>query len=254
MAEPPPRGQAPGSSDRLAVQRRDHVIGSKSPAGVALANAVAAMSRFGDDAEEEYQRALEELRRQADAVAVEVARASNDCDTQDYPSRWALVHIASELRHRAALPFLRNVVETPIPPEQSKDPHSFSTVGEETILRTTAVDGVGELARERQNRDAVEALWEFLKQPSLSIRRAAIQSLYGSVGNNKRVRDRIGSLLPDEQRFLLDLKPVEVTDVPQISRPQRHLSAAGREERPEPPPAFRGDVEPDEGDESPTSE
>ena len=112
------------------------------------------------------------------------------------------------------------------------------------------MDGVGELAREKQNRDAVEALWEFLKQPSLSIRRAAIQSLYGAAGNNKRVRDRIGSLLPDEQRFLLDLKPVEVTDVPQISRPQRHLSAAGREERPEPPPAFRGDVEPDEGDES----
>ena len=38
------------------------------------------------------------------------------------------------------------------------------------------------------------------------------------------------------------------------SRPQRHLSAAGPEERPEPPPTFRGDVEPDEGDESPTSE
>ena len=98
-----------------------------------------------------------------------------------------------------------------------RGPSLLSTVGEETILRTTAVDGVGELARERQNRDAVEALWEFLKQPSLSVRRAAMpESLYGSVGNNKRVRDRIGSLLPDEQRFLLDLKPVEVTGWAQI--------------------------------------
>ena len=254
MTEPSPRAQAPGSSDRLSVRRRDHVIGSKSPAGVALSNAIAAMSQHGDDAEEEYQRALEDLRKQVDAVAVEIARASNDCETKDYPSRWALVHVAAELRHRAMLPFLRNLVETPIPAEQSKDPHSFSTVAEETILRTTAVDGVGELARDRQSKDAVEALWEFLKQPSLSIRRAAIQGLYGAAGNNKRVRDRISSLLPEEQRFLLDLKAVEVTDVPQISRPQRHLSAAGREERPEAPPAFRGDTEPDNGDESPTSE
>jgi hypothetical protein len=252
MAEPPPRAQSPTSSDRLSVRRREHVLGSKSPAGIALANAIAAMNQVGDGAEDEYQRTLEELRRQADAVAVEIARASSECKVQDYPDRWALVHIAAELRHRAALPYLRNIVETPIPPERSKDPHSFSTVAEETILRTTAVEGVGELAREQQNRDAAEALWEFLKQPSLSIRRAAVQSLYRSAGSSKRTRDRIAALLPEEQRFLLDLKPVDVSDVPQIARPQRHLSEAGREGRTEAPPAFGGETENDEREEGPT--
>ncbi len=254
MTDLPPRAQPPGTSDELNVGRREHAIGSKSPAGVALANVIAAMNRPGDDAEAEYQRSLGELRRQAETVVIEIARASKDCDEADYPSRWALVHVAAELRHPAALPFLRNLVETPIPPEQSKDPHSFSTVAEETILRTTAVEGVGELAGEHKNREAQEALWEFLKQPSLSIRRAAVQSLYGAAGSSKRVRDRMASLLPENERFLLDLKRVDVTDVPQVSRPQRHLSQAGREGRAEPPPAFRRESEDDVDDQGPAGE
>jgi hypothetical protein len=85
--------------------------------------------------------------------------------THDYPTRWAHVHAASELRHPAALPFLRNLILTPIPPEESPDPHSFSTVGEETILRTTAVEGIGYLARGRA--DATEMLFEALRQLTL---------------------------------------------------------------------------------------
>jgi hypothetical protein len=254
VTEQPPRAQPPTSSDRLSVRSRERVLGSKSPAGVALANALVAMNRAGVDAEAEYQRALEELRREAPAVAVEIAHASGRCKRDDYPARWALVHVAAELRHPAALPFLRSLVETPIPAERSKDPHSFSSVAEETILRTTAVEGVGGLAREREDRAAVEALWEFLKQPSLSIRRAAIQSIYAAAGSSKRVRDRIAALLPEEQRFLLDLKPVEVTDVPQVARPQRHLSEAGREGRTEPPPVFGGESEDDVGGHHPAGD
>ena len=242
MSEGPPRAQPPDATDRLTIRRREPALGSESPAGVALANAIAAMSGAGDDAEDDYGRALDDLRRHADAVVVEIARASSSCDEGDYPARWALVHLASELRHPAALAFLRNLVETPIPPERSKDPHSFSSVAEETILRTTAVEGVGALALERKSGEATDALWEFLKQPSLSIRRAAVQSLFAVAGTSKRVRDRIAAALPDEQRFILDLKAVEVTDVPQITRPQRHLSAKGREGRTAPPPKFGDDT------------
>jgi hypothetical protein len=240
VSELPPTARPPDATDQLRITPRKRAVGSTSPAGVALANAVAAMNRAGDNAEDEYQRALDDLRRQADAVIVEIAREANDCDEGDYPTRWALVHLASELRDPAALPFLRNLVQTPIPPERSKDPHSFSSVAEETIMRTTAVEGVAALAAERQSKEAAEALWEFLKQPSLSVRRAAVQSIYHAVGGGKRVRDRIAGLLPDDQRFLIDLKPVAVTDVPQITRPQRHLSESGRQGRTDPPPAFPG--------------
>jgi hypothetical protein len=230
--------QSPDSSDALRVRRGERTVFSDSPAGVLLANFLAAMNRTGDDAEETYRRALKQLQANADLVAVEIARAENDCNKRDYPTRWALVHAAAELRDAAALPFLRNLVSRPIPPEQSRDPHSFSTVGEETILRTTAVEGVGYLAAE-ERREALEALFEFLKQPSLSIRRAAVQSILSAPGGG-RMRRRIAALLPDEHQFLLELKSVDVRDVPQIEKPQRHLTEAGRRERTEAPPDFPG--------------
>jgi hypothetical protein len=190
-----------------------------------LQNFFIAMNAAGDDAEEEYRRALADLRRQADLVVVEIARAQGDCNAHDYPTRWAHVHAAAELRHPAALPFLRNLILTPIPPEESPDPHSFSSVGEETILRTTAVEGIGYLAKDHA--DATEALFEALKQPSLSIRRAAVQSLLAT-SRGRRLQARIRKALPEDQQFLVDLKAVDVRDVPQVKKPERHLSEAGR--------------------------
>ena len=146
-------------------------------------------------------------------------------------TRWAA-------RHPAALPFLRNLILTPIPPEESPDPHSFSTVAEETILRTTAVEGVGYLARDRAN--AVGTLFEALRQPSLSVRRAAVQSLLGS-RRGRKLRAQISNALPEEQRFLLDLKAVNVRDVPQVTNPERHLSEAGRRGGIAPAPSLPGD-------------
>jgi hypothetical protein len=203
-----------------------------------LQNFFVAMNAAGDDAEEEYRRVLADLRRQAELVVVEIARAQGDCNARDYPTRWAHVHAAAELRHPAALPFLRNLILTPIPPEESPDPHSFSSVGEETILRTTAVEGIGYLAKDRA--DATEALFEALKQPSLSIRRAAVQSLLAT-SRGRRLQARIRKALPEEHQFLVDLRAVDVRDVPQIKRPERHLSEAGRRGGIAPAPSLPGD-------------
>jgi hypothetical protein len=197
------------------------------------------MNAGGDDAEEQYRAALKEIQAQADVVMVEIARTENDCDRRDYPLRWALTHAASELRSSATLPFLRNLVLRPIPPEESSDPHSFSSVAEETILRTTAVEGVGQLAL-RDNRAALEALFEFLRVDSLSVRRAAVRSLL-STPRGRRLRQRIMSLLPEDQRFLLELQPMDAGDVPQIKRPQRHLSEKGRRARIPSPPGLPGE-------------
>jgi HEAT repeat protein len=239
----------PSASDALRQPERPRVRALDSPAGILLRNFFAAMSAAGDDAEEQYRRALIDLRKQADVVVVEIARAHSDCNARDYPTRWAHVHAAAELRHPAALPFLRNLILTPIPPEESPDPHSFSTAAEETILRTTAVEGIGHLARDRA--DAIEALFEALKQPSLSIRRAAVQSLLAS-SRGRRLQARIAKALPEDQRFLLALKAVDVRDVPQIKRPERQLSEAGRRGGIAPAPSLPGDESATAGNKSPT--
>jgi hypothetical protein len=123
------------------------------------------------------------------------------------------------MEHEAALPFLRNLVLTPIPPEQSKLPHSFSTVKEETILRTTALEGIGYLAA-RGNSRALEALFEALDISSISIRRASIQAI---LSTDPALRERIAERIPAEFRFLLDIEPARVADVPQVKNPEKHL-------------------------------
>ena len=228
----------PSASDNLGGTGRRRARPPDSPAGILLQNFLVAMSAAGEDAEDGYRRALADLRKRADLALVEIARAQNDCDRHDYPTRWAHVHAAAELRHPAALPFLLDVALTPIPPEEAPDPHSYSTAAEETILRTTAVEGIGSLAKVR--REAVEALFECLKQPSLSIRRAAVQSLL-KAPRGRSLRSRIAGALPADQRFLLDLKALDVRDGPQVKRPQRHLSKTGSRAGIAPAPRLPGD-------------
>jgi hypothetical protein len=223
----------------LRARRPRRALVSDSPAGRLLGNLLAVMNATGDDAEDAYKAALKELRGDPEGVVVELVRAESASDPQDYPSRWALVHAAAELRHPATLPFLRNLALTPLPPEEIKDPHSFSIIEEETILRTTAVEAVGRLAVDGR-REALDALFEILdQQPSLSIRRAAVQSILKSP-RGRRLRGRVTESLPKEQQFLLDLKPTDVTDVPQIKRPERQLSESGRQAKVEGPPNLPG--------------
>jgi hypothetical protein len=203
-------------------------------AAKALRNFLSVMYSQGDDAAEIYTRALEPIRSQAEAVVSEIVHVDASMRESDYTSRFALIFAASELRHPAALPWLRSIALSRIPAERSSDTHSFSTVTEETILRTTAVEGLGRLARDN-NGNAIEALFDCLDRPSLSIRRAAVQELLQSP-EARNQRDRIAAALPQDQRFLLDLRSIDIHDVPQARSPQQFLAPGVKGGGRTPPP------------------
>jgi hypothetical protein len=212
---------------------------SKNPirdteAGKALREFLAVIYNQGDGAAQAYDQALERLRAHGEGVAAEIAYAEPLLREGDYPGRWALIFAACELRSPAALPYLQSFALSRIPAERSPDPHSFSTVAEETILRTTAIEGIGRLARENNAR-AVEALFECLARPVISMRRAAVQELLAAPDGQKQ-RDRIAAALPDDQRFLLDLRRIDVHQVPQVRYPEQFLAPALREPSSMPPP------------------
>lgn len=193
--------------------------------GELLERVMFTMNGAGEDAEGEYQEAMGALRKQGIEAVIEIARRECRCLHADYATRWALIYIATELDQPAALPLLKNIVQTPIPVDKTRDPHA-SRVARETVLRTTAVDGIASLARKGDG-GAVQALLEFLSIDSVSIRRAAVQGLRESP-QGEDLRDRIASCLPKDQHFLLDLKRVSVDKVEQIADPTRHLSEAGK--------------------------
>ena len=221
---PSPSGER---SDELHLRERAQA-GQPSPVARLVQDLLADMNAFGDDADERYQATLKQLRKHPEEAVIELARSESDCHAGDYPTRWALTYAATTLEHRAALPLLKSTVSRPIPPEQNDDPHA-STVAEETIIRTTAVDGVGALAR-KGDEDALDALVEFVDLPSFSIRRAAIQAILASPKGDD-LRGRLKKCLPKDERFLLDLKRIDVADAPQVEDPREHLSEAGREAR-----------------------
>lgn len=199
-----------------------------SPVGELVRQVLVSMNASGDDADEVYQHSVAAMREYPVEAVIEIARLECVCQTTDYAARSALVYAACELEHRAALPLLKSVVLTPIPPEENLDPHA-AIVTEETIIRTTAVDGVVILARQG-DKDVIDLLFDFLDVPSISIRRAAVQGLLASPQGDD-LRGRIAECLPKNQRFLLDLKKLDVRKAPQIDDPQRHLSEKGREDK-----------------------
>jgi hypothetical protein len=214
--------QSQRAADNVGPAQQPQDPFRNNDAAKALRNFLSFMYSQGDNAAEVYGRALEPLRGQAEAVASEIAHVEASLRETDYPSRFALIFAAAELRHPATLPWLRSIALSRIPAELSSDTHSFSTVAEETILRTTAIDGIGRLARDN-NGQAIEALFECLARPSLSIRRAAVQELLQSP-EARNQRDRIANALPEDQRFLLDLRNIDVRDAPQIRNPQQFLA------------------------------
>jgi hypothetical protein len=216
--------------DKLRSQPRPQPV-QVSRVVALINNLVEAVYSVGDDAEDAYRAALEDLRAVADEAAIALARLESDSDRRNYPRRWALIYAAAQLEHEAVLPFLCQVVLTPIPPEQSANPHSFSTVKEETVLRSTAVEGVGTLAA-RGNDRARDSLLEFLSMDSISIRRASVQSLLAIDGG---MREQIAERLPRDFYYLLEIRPVGVADVTQIKDPRQHLREKRLPEKPTPP-------------------
>lgn len=198
---------------------------------------LAVMNATGEDVEGEYQAVLEEMRKDAAEIVIALAKAEQSCDRPDYPLRWALVYAATQLQHEATLPYFRNLLLTPIPPEQSEMPHSFSTVREETILRTTAIEGLGHLAAQGHRR-AIDILFEALDISSISVRRAAVQALLATDAN---LRETIRERLPQDFHYLLDLKSPHVSDVPQVRNPRKYLRKGPGGIRKTPPPSISED-------------
>lgn len=201
--------------------KNNQVEFDNSPASISLRRFLKTINSIGDDAQESYNDALKDIRRDSESIIFEIAREEKACNPMDYVTRWGLIHAATELRHPLSIPFLKNVILTPIPPELSKDPHSFSTAANETIIRTTAIEGIKYLAQEG-NEDALNVLFECLNQPSISIRRASIQAIL-SVRKDESALQKIKDVLPESQQFLLNLRQASLNDVPQISNPQKHL-------------------------------
>lgn len=213
------RGDTPSSEadDALEVEvithpfTFQHLADDRELADAILA-AVNAMGGAGQCAEDDYQEALGALRRKAKRTSEAIARELEALPEEAYLDRWALVMLLAELGHRSSARVFAGILESHIPEERSSDPHGFSTVGEEVMIRTTAVEGLERLAGEGDE-VAVEVLLANVGHENFSVRRAAVQALVATGGDE--MGQRLAETLPERHRDLLKIQRRDVRTVEQ---------------------------------------
>jgi len=208
----------------------DQLLRRESPSRLAgglthaarLQDALSGLFVGGENAQLRYDQAVDSLNRDPEPMMVAIAAAYGHCPATDYPQRHALVIAAGLITHEGALPFLASVALSEIPAEAAKDPHSFSTVAEETMIRTSAVDAIARHASHGLQK-AIDLLLRCVDTPAFSIRRAAVTGLMASP-EGQHLRPRLEALIPKEQHFIFDLKKVSVRQAIQVRDPTRHLA------------------------------
>ncbi|MET0909427.1 MAG: hypothetical protein ABWZ99_08150 [Ilumatobacteraceae bacterium] len=194
-----------------------------------LMDALAAMTGGGPDADENYQRTIRELGADDEFVGV-VLKTLDALEEDEYQERWALVQLAIDLENRAAGDYLVEFVRREIAPERSKDPvHGVSTVTEEVILRTTAIEGLARLFR--HDYDASDALLEIVSSAEYTaLRRASWFALID--GGRDDAVERAREVLRDsDYAWIADLKRIPVQEAEQHDPERIH-------------PPTRGDIPP----------
>lgn len=195
--------------------RRTPIPGAGSDIGELVSATVAAMmNSSGDDAEQAYQRSLELLRERADEVVDVVGAQYDALDEDQYLERWSMIQLLTDLRHPASLRVLEEALRRPIPPERSSEPaHGLSTVGEEIMIRTTAVEALGRLSSDG-DLAAKELLLRQVRNEAFSVRRAAVQAVADS-GDSQLLESVRKELADGDDQQLLAYRRLDVTSVPQ---------------------------------------
>ena len=129
-----------------------------------------------------------------------------------YLDRWALLQLMVELKHESALDFIDQLLGSRLPPEDSKDPESLSTVGEEVMIRTTAVDAVARMAADGSPR-ALEVLLRHVGHENFSVKRAAIQAFVAHGG--EQARAVLAKAVAERDQYIMDIQRIDVRQAPQ---------------------------------------
>jgi hypothetical protein len=202
--------------------------------GARVRAAINQMSASGPEAELNYRETLRALASDARAAVGAVRDMYRATPENQYMDRWTQVHLLADLRNSAALSVFDNILSTPIPPEKAPDMITYSTVGEEAMIRTTAIEGITRLAAQGEG-EALELLRKHMQHENFSVRRAAIQGYLEAAGEG--ARDELRRVLPERDHFILSIRRSEVQDVPQpkVERPSDEIDQVPPAEMPLPP-------------------
>lgn len=200
---------------------------------ISLANkineAINKMGAMGNDAEVNYQASLKALLPESKQVVHAIGEELNVVGKARFLDRWSLIQLLAELQDPTSLPLLDGILSEKMPLEQFKDPHNRSSLRQETINLTTAVEAINRMAA-KGNGHALELLLRHASHESLSVRRACVQGYATYAG--EKAREKLLEILPKNDHYLLDIQrrnieemsPIQVKDSDIPSREEKPFS------------------------------
>jgi hypothetical protein len=212
--------------DTLEIRQAEHPFSFQASKdeklNAVIVNAINRMGGVGDDAEENYRRALRSLTKWG----------PGDLPEDRYLDRWSLVQLLVELRYPEAVEPLNRIIAARIPAEKFRKSHDMSTVAEEVTIRTTAVEGLVRLSADGVA-EAREMLLKHAGHRTFSIRRACVQGLMQTgTDDDKRKLRRL--LKERKEEGLLKIRRVDVRSVPQAIGGRFVVPAQVKSEAPAP--------------------
>lgn len=161
---------------------------------------------------DKYAASLVTLRQSAADAAPAIKHTYAALPAESYVERWSLVKVLADMNHPATLKPLENIATAPLPAAQGGD--ATHVLAEETIIRTTAAEGIAQLAATGQA-DALAALLQNCQSPVFSVKQVSVQAYLAAGGPTARAT--LERLLPPAQHFVLDIRAVGAADLPAIA-------------------------------------
>ena len=118
------------SPDTLETQRTEHPFSFQTSKdkqlNAVIVDAINRMGGVGDDAEENYRRALRSLTKWGPGVLDVIVAEYDDLPEDRYLDRWSLVQLLVELRYPEAVKPLNRIIAARIPAEKARKSQASS--------------------------------------------------------------------------------------------------------------------------------
>ncbi|HEX7483185.1 MAG TPA: hypothetical protein VF350_06940 [Candidatus Bathyarchaeia archaeon] len=160
---------------------------------------------------------LEKLKNSPQECAKELTIVFTKLHESAYNAKWLLVYCTSQFELPEFIDLLKEIAQSEIPPEKSKNLHLFSTIAEETTIRLRAVEGLKSIAR-TDNKEAESVLFELLKSNYITL---SIASCQGLLEINEDNKTKILTMLPKERQFIIDIKRKDIKEIPFIKNTEQ---------------------------------
>lgn len=207
----------PPVATRLAAQ---HLPDSE--AGQNVLGYFEATNTPGVVAERRARDLLDTMRAQPQTVLAALHSAYTQTAESHYGQRWRVVSLAASLGSPSARQVLAEVAASPIPPERIQRVAGQHWDGgsqeEERLIRMEAVEGLGRLAR-AGDVGSEETLARLAASSDLVLRATAVHQLVKAGGYAQARRDAVAALLPEQDRWMVNQREVNLADLPLASNP-----------------------------------